>query len=479
MLFNSGPFAVFLPLVFAIYWFIGSRRPRLQNVLLLAASYGFYSWWDWRYLSLIIFTSFVHFMVGRRIHASDDSFRRRAWLAVSLITGLGALAYFKYFNFFIDSLADILAAFGLRADLPALRLVLPLGISFYTLQALSYPLAIYHGRCEPTRQVVDFFAFVSFFPQLLAGPIERAYRMLPQFQERRVFDPAMARDGLRQIANGLLKKALVADNLAPHVEAIFSNASQHDGATLLIGAFFFSLQVYCDFSGYSDIAIGTARLFGFSLMQNFRYPLFARDIGEFWRRWHISLSTWLRDYVFAPLGGAYGSRGKQILNVALTFTVSGLWHGAAWTYIVWGAINGLYFVPQILGVRLLNVSTRRDVAAGRVLPRPREAIAIMLTFVSVMLAFVFFRSDSLSTAVTYTVGIFSRSWVEQNHSSYQPMLWVCAVLLTVEWIQRREPYALQISHLPRSVRWVLYLVCTLAFLFFGKSGTNEFIYLQF
>jgi alginate O-acetyltransferase complex protein AlgI len=477
MLFNSMPFAVFLTLVLAAYWLLGPRRPRPQNALLLVASYVFYGYWDWRFLSLVIFVSTVNYTVGLRLHAATDPRRRRALLLVSLIASLGLLGVFKYANFFLDSFSSLLGALGLRADAPTLRLVLPLGISFYTLQVLTYPLGIYYRRIEPTRQVVEFFAFVCFFPLLIAGPIERAGRLLPQFQQPRVFDPLHARDGLRQILNGLLKKVVIADNLAPHVQTIFADPVRHDGATLLIGALFFAFQVYCDFSGYSDIAIGVARLFGFSLMQNFRFPFFSRDIGEFWRRWHISLSTWLRDYVFAPMGGSYGSRPRQLFNVLVTFLVSGLWHGANWTFVLWGAINGLYFVPLLLGWRI--VTYKRDVAAGRRLPRPREAVAMLVTFAAVLVAFIIFRADSLPQAAVYLHGLVTHPWIGRNLVPYLPLLLVCAGLWSVEWVQRKRAYALEIPRMPLAIRWGIYVAGILAFLLFGNFGAQEFIYFQF
>lgn len=477
MLFNSMPFAIFLPLVFAAYWLLGERRLRLQNVLLLVASYVFYGWWNWRYLALIVVISTVNYVVGLRLHAATDPRRRRALLSVSLVTGLGTLGVFKYFDFFVGSFGSLLGALGLRADLPTLRLLLPMGISFYTLQVLTYPLGIYHRRVEPTARVVEFFAFVCFFPLLLAGPIERAGRLLPQFLQPRRFDAAQARNGLRQILNGLLKKVVIADNLAPHVQAIFADPAGQDGATLLVGALFFAFQVYCDFSGYSDIAIGAARLFGFDLMQNFRYPFFSRDIGEFWRRWHISLSSWLRDYVFFPMGAGYGSRTSQIRNVLVTFLVSGLWHGAAWTFVLWGLVNGLYFIPMVLGWRF--ISYKRDVASGRSLPSPREAVAMGTTFAAVLMAFILFRAESPSLAATHLVGIFTHAWSLEDLARFLPLLLACLGLCVVEWIQRRRAFALEIPTLPVALRWGIYTAGLLACLLFGNSGSGDFIYSQF
>jgi len=477
MLFNSVAFAVFLPVVFAVYWLAGEGRTRSQTAILLASSYLFYGWWNWRFLALIIFVSALNFAVGLGLSATADARRRRRLLVVAIVGTLGTLVIFKYLGFLVTSIASLLATVGLQADLPVIRLLAPLGISFYTLQILTYPLGVYNGRVEPVRQPLEFFAFACFFPLLLAGPIERAGRLLPQFLEPRKFDPAGMRDGLRQILNGLLKKVVIADNLAPHVQRAFADPSGQDGGTLIIAAVFFAFQVYCDFSGYSDMAIGTGRLFGFSLMQNFRYPFFSRDIGEFWRRWHISLSTWLRDYVFFPLGAGYGRRPRQVLNVMITFLVSGLWHGASWTFVFWGALNGLYFLPLIMGWRL--VTYKGDVAVGRPWPSARESLAIFVTFLAVVVGFVFFRAESVSLAWDFLHGAFTRAWEPGNLAPMWPMLVVCAALSAVEWIQRRRAYAFEISRLPVSLRWAAYATAILAFLVFGNFGSREFIYLQF
>lgn len=477
MLFNSLPFAIFLAVVFGAYWLIGARRHRLQSALLLGASYYFYSRWDWRFLALIAFMSAANYTLGLAIGAATDPRRRRALLNVALVANLGVLGTFKYLNFLVGSFASLLAALGLKAELPVLQIVLPMGISFYTLQMLTYPISIYYQRLEPTRRIVEFFAFACFFPLLIAGPIERAGQLLPQFLGPRDCDPAKMRDGLRQILNGLIKKVIIADNLAPHVKGIFADPSAHDGATLFVGAVFFAFQVYCDFSGYSDIAIGAGRLFGFSLMQNFRFPFISRDIGEFWRRWHISLSTWLRDYVFFPLGAGYGKRPRHIFNVMVTFLVSGLWHGADWTFVVWGAVNGVYFLPLIMDWRIITY--KRDVAAGRWFPQPREGLAMAVTFVAVVLGFVVFRAGSLQQAGDYFLGIFTRPWILGNLSGFAPMLGVCASLWIVEWIQRKRAYALDIPRVPVALRWGIYAAGMLAFLVFGNFGVHDFIYSQF
>lgn len=477
MLFNSPAFAIFVVVVFGAYWLVGARRPGVQSALLLVSSYFFYSRWDWRFLALIAFLSTVNFLAGRAIGATADPRRKRALLTTTVCVSLGVLGTFKYLNFLIGSFAALLADVGLKADLPVLRIIVPMGISFYTLQMLTYPISIYYGRLEPTRRVVEFFAFASFFPLLIAGPIERAGNLLPQFLEPRACDAVKMRDGLRQILNGLIKKVLIADNLAPHVQGLFADPSAHGGAGLLAGALLFAFQVYCDFSGYSDIAIGVARLFGFSLMQNFRFPFIARDIGEFWRRWHISLSTWLRDYVFFPLGAGYGARPRHFFNVMVTFLVSGLWHGADWTFVVWGALNGLYFLPLIMEWRI--VTYKRDVAAGRWLPQPREALAMFVTFTAVVMGFVVFRAETLGQAATYWAGIFTHAWTLDDLAPLAPVLAMCAGLWLVEWFQRKQAFALDIGRLPLALRWSLYVAGILAILLFGNFGSQDFIYSQF
>ena len=348
MLFNSLVFAVFLPAVFIAYWAVGAARWRVQNMLLIVASYVFYGWWDARFLGLIILSSAVDYFLGQALHRAEDDRRRRQFLGLSLLVNLGVLGVFKYFNFFVDSARTALMSLGLAPPAIALEIILPVGISFYTFQTLSYTIDIYRRRLEPVDEPTTFFAFVAFFPQLVAGPIERARRLLPQFQGPRTFDASAASDGLRQMLWGFVKKVIVADNLAPMVELTFTQYETLDGVALLCGALLFSVQLYCDFSGYSDMAIGMARLFGIRLSQNFAYPYFARTMREFWRRWHISLSTWFRDYVYIPLGGARVSMRRAAVNVMIVFGVSGLWHGAAWTFVVWGLLNGLYTLPALM-----------------------------------------------------------------------------------------------------------------------------------
>jgi D-alanyl-lipoteichoic acid acyltransferase DltB (MBOAT superfamily) len=479
MLFNSLTFLVFLPIVFVLYWLVQNRSLRLQNALLIAASYIFYGWWDYRFLSLIIISSLVDYLVGLALSREEQTHKRRLLLSVSVLTNLGILGFFKYFNFFIASFADILAALGLHVSMPALSIVLPVGISFYTFQTMSYTIDIYRREISATRDPISFFAFVSFFPQLVAGPIERAKSLLPQFEKRREFDLNTATDGLRQALWGMLKKVVIADNLAAHVDAIYGNWSSHDGLTLVIATFFFAIQIYCDFSGYSDIAIGVGRLFGFSLRRNFAFPYFSRDIGEFWRRWHISLSTWFRDYVFIPLGGNRVGQPRHIFNIVVTFVVSGLWHGANWTFVIWGLLHGLYYVGS-----MYTGSTSRHkavVAEGHLFPRPTELLQLAFTFVLVLISWVFFRARSLSEVFGIFSHIGSSSFYNAGywHMQYASYIVMAAILLAVEWIQRNKQHALQIEHTSRAWRWAVYIVCTLTILILGNFGEVDFIYFQF
>jgi D-alanyl-lipoteichoic acid acyltransferase DltB (MBOAT superfamily) len=477
MLFNSIAFAVFLPLVFALYWLLGAGRVRLQNAFLIVASYVFYGWWDWRFLGLIFISSLTDYLIGRAMDRTEAASRRKMLLGVSLVVNLGFLGFFKYFDFFVTSLASLLESVGLEANLPLLRLILPVGISFYTFQTLSYTIDIYRKKIHSTSDGIAFFAFVSFFPQLVAGPIERAKSLLPQFTRARVFDPDLARAGLRQALWGFFKKMVVADNMAPYVEDIFSNAGQYDGVILVMGVFFFTLQVYCDFSGYSDIAIGVARLFGFGLMRNFAFPFFSRDIAEFWRRWHISLSTWFRDYVFIPLGGSRASRGRHIANVIITFTASGFWHGADWTFVLWGTLNGFYYVPLML--RNKQKQYTDTVAEGRVLPSPGDAMRMLGTFALVLLGLAIFRSETMGDAVFFLARIVRAPYQGLDYLAYGVPLIYAMIPLIVEWPLRTRQHGLDIGDIPVILRWTIYLAVILAIVVFGRFGSQQFIYFQF
>ena len=375
MLFNSLDFAIFLPIVFLLYWFVAQKNLKLQNALIVLASYVFYGWWDWRFLSLIIFSTVVDYLIGQRLRTEDKQSKRKILLWTSVIVNLGFLGFFKYYNFFLENFVDAFSLFGMQINANSLNIILPVGISFYTFQTLSYTIDVYRKKLEPTQDFIAFSAFVCFFPQLVAGPIERATNLLPQFYKKRTFEYHKAVDGMRQILWGLFKKVVIADNCAEFANQIFNNSADMNGSTLVLGAIFFTFQIYGDFSGYSDIAIGTSRLFGFDLKQNFATPYFSRDIAEFWRRWHISLSTWFRDYLYIPLGGSRGGTWMKVRNTFAIFLVSGFWHGANWTFIIWGALNAIYFLPL-----LLTNNNRKNlgvVAEGKLLPSLRELFSML------------------------------------------------------------------------------------------------------
>ncbi len=478
MIFNSLEFAIFLPTVFIIYWFVVNKNLKIQNVFLIIASYFFYGWWDWRFLSLIIFSSLVDYFVGLGLEKDFSQKRRKLLLIISLLVNLGFLGFFKYFNFFVDSFISAFRLFGQEFDPFTLKVVLPVGISFYTFQTLSYSIDVYRRKMKPTKDMVAFFAFVSFFPQLVAGPIERAANLLPQFYKKRSFDYAKAVDGSRQILWGLFKKIVIADNCAPLVNDIFSNYESHHSVILILGAVLFAFQIYGDFSGYSDIAIGTARLFGFNLMQNFAYPYFSRDIAEFWRRWHISLSTWFRDYLYIPLGGSRVSLEKSIRNVFIIFIVSGFWHGANWTFIVWGALNALYFLP--LMIFKLNRKNTDTAAEGRLFPSFREIFNIVITFGLTTLAWIFFRAANVAEAFDYLVRIFQGPFFEDISFIPKKLFLFIFVLLIVEWFQRDKQHALEFEEnkIPSYLRWSIYYVLIIA-IFLFKNEPQDFIYFQF
>jgi D-alanyl-lipoteichoic acid acyltransferase DltB (MBOAT superfamily) len=479
MLFNSIDFAVFLPLVFLLYWFVLNRSLRLQNAFLIASGFVFYGWWDWRFLGLLIFTSGTDYLVALGLDRSQDERRRKLLLGVSLVANLGLLGFFKYYDFFITSFHSAFTILGLPFGLRALGLVLPVGISFYTFQSLSYTIDVYRRQLKATEHPVTFFAFVSFFPQMLAGPIERARQMIPQFEAPRTFDLKKASDGLRQMLWGLFKKMVIADNCATEVDRIFSGHADMDGSTLLLGALLFAFQIYGDFSGYSDIAIGCARLFGFQLMRNFAYPYFSRDIAEFWRRWHISLSTWFRDYLYVPLGGSRGGAWLRVRNTFIIFLVSGLWHGANWTFIVWGALNALYFLPLLLGgTNRRNMDT---VATGRLLPSPLDALRILGTFLITCLAWVFFRARDLNEAFAYIHGMFSSTILKKPTIGHYSLPYLLLFFVVMEWLGRNDQHPLQRFGLawPRVVRWAAYIFLIMLIGVYMATGETPFIYFQF
>lgn len=478
MLFNSLDFAIFLPIVFILYWFVVNKNLKHQNILVAIASYLFYGWWDWRFLSLILFSTLVDYIIGIQLGKTQKPSKRKILLWISILVNIGFLGFFKYFNFFLDNFKSAFSFAGYELNNNSLNIILPVGISFYTFQTLSYTIDIYKNKLEPSKNFIAFAAFVSFFPQLVAGPIERAKSLLPQFYEKRRFDYSEAVNGLRQILWGLFKKIVIADNCAEYANLIFNNSQDYSGSTLLMGALFFAFQIYGDFSGYSDIAIGTARLFGFRLMQNFAFPYFSRDIAEFWRRWHISLSTWFRDYLYIPLGGSRGGTAMKVRNTFIIFIVSGFWHGANWTFIVWGALNAIYFLPLLLTNR--NRTNIEIIAHGGYIPSGREIINMSLTFALTLIAWIFFRARDMGHAMDYLIGLFSTSLFQIPSVLPIMVILMLGVFLLIEWLGREDQFAIEKLAFKRSktTRWSFYLfIGFLIFLFMGKE--EEFIYFQF
>lgn len=482
MLFNSIDFAIFLPIVFILYWFVINKNLKLQNLLIVTASYVFYGWWDWRFLSLIIFSTIVDYTIGRKLKIEENKLKRKALLWTSILVNLGFLGFFKYYNFFIDNFISAFSFFGTEIKANSLNIILPVGISFYTFQTLSYTIDVYKRKLEPTKDFVAFSAFVSFFPQLVAGPIERATNLLPQFYNKRSFDYSKAVDGLRQILWGLFKKIVIADNCAELANQIFNNSADLNGSSLVLGAVFFTFQIYGDFSGYSDIAIGTSRLFGFNLMQNFAFPYFSRDIAEFWRRWHISLSTWFRDYLYIPIGGSRGNILMRIRNTFIIFIVSGFWHGANWTFIAWGTLNAIYFLPLLLTKN--NRNHIDIVAKGKMVPTIKEVSLLLITFSLTVFAWIFFRAENLEHAYNYISEILSASLFEipkfSGMGNALKTLVLISVFILIEWQGREGQYA--IEHIgikwKRSFRYAMYYSIIIAIFYFtGKQ--QEFIYFQF
>ena len=480
MLFNSFEFLIFFFVVFFLYWFVGNKRVRAQNLLIVIASYFFYGWWDWRFLSLIIISSSVDYIVGRLLAYQNDLLKRKWLLFTSIAINIGLLGFFKYFNFFIESFIDAFSLFGLTLHSTTLIIILPVGISFYTFQTLSYTIDVYRRKQKPTRDAIAFFAYVSFFPQLVAGPIERATNLLPQFQKKRYFDNIKAVDGLRQILLGLVKKVVIADGCAIYVNDIFANYQDYSGSTLVLGAILFAFQIYGDFSGYSDIAIGSARLLGFNLTRNFAYPYFSRDIAEFWRRWHITLCSWFRDYLYIPLGGSRCNITRKIRNVFIIFLVSGFWHGANWTFIVWGFLNALYFIPLLL--KNQNRKHTHVISKDQILPSSKEMFKMLTTFSLICFGWIFFRAENLQHAFGYINILFSSSIFSIPQIIPKKLLCFIFVLNVIEWIQRDKQHAFEISdyRIPILFRWSFYYTTVIIIYLFGNfSTTIDFIYFQF
>jgi len=479
MLFNSIDFAIFVPIVFVLYWFVANRSLKLQNALLLAASYFFYACWDWRFLFMLMFSTLLDYCTGIKMSEAETPRARRFWVGLSISFNLGFLGLFKYYNFFVESFADALSHFGLHLDPWMLDIILPVGISFYTFHGLSYVIDIYKDRIKAEKNFVDYAVFVSFFPLLVAGPIERATHLLPQIKKLRTFDYMRAADGLRQILWGLFKKIVIADRCAETVNQIFNHSGDYGGSTLALGAVLFAIQIYGDFSGYSDVALGTARLLGIELLRNFASPYFSRDIAEFWRRWHISLSAWFRDYLYIPLGGSKGGLWMKIRNTFIIFIVSGFWHGANWTFIIWGALNALYFLPLLLTNK--NRDNVETVAQGKLFPSVRELLSMIVTFGLTTFAWIFFRAENVGQALEYISGIFSRSlFFMPAIYPDNVTLFLVVIFMIIEWLGREQQYAIAQLGLiwKRPFRYAMYYA--IAFVIFWLIGKEQqFIYFQF
>lgn len=483
MLFNSLDFAVFLPVVFLLYWFVARKKLTYQNLLVVAASYVFYGWWDYRFLSLIIFSTVLDYSLALRLKKTNKTSQRKLLLWSSVLVNLGFLGIFKYYNFFVDNFITAFTLLGSPIQANTLNIILPVGISFYTFQTLSYTIDVYRRKLEPTTNFIAFSAFVCFFPQLVAGPIERATNFLPQFYKKRIFSNNLATDGLRQMLWGFFKKMVIADNCAIFANEIFENSADLSGSILFLGALFFTFQIYGDFSGYSDIAIGTSRLFGFDLKRNFAYPYFSRDIAEFWRRWHISLSTWFRDYLYIPLGGSKVGTWMQIRNIFIIFIVSGFWHGANWTFIIWGALNALYFLPLLLLKK--NRANIEIVANNSYLPSLREFAGILLTFLLTMIAWVFFRAENLTQAIHFLNNMFSADLLSIPEYAFRkriyPILSLLMFFISIEWFGRRDQYA--IATIKKKIifplRWTFYAFIVFLIGMFMQTEETPFIYFQF
>lgn len=478
MLFNTFEFAIFFPIIFILYWFFCNKNLKIQNILLLVSSYYFYACWDYRFLFLLFFSTFLDYFTAIKISDSNNEKTKTFWFWLSISVNLGFLGFFKYYNFFITSFQELFSNFGVNIDPWTLKIILPVGISFYTFHGLSYVIDIYKGRIKAEKNFVDYSVFVSFFPLLVAGPIERATHLLPQIKKARIFSYAKSVDGLRQILWGLFKKIVIADQCAEHANLIFNNQDDYGSIGLIMGAIMFAFQIYGDFSGYSDIALGTARLFGIELLRNFAFPYFSRDIAEFWRRWHISLSTWFKDYLYIPLGGSKGGTWMRVRNTFIIFLVSGFWHGANWTFIVWGFLNALFIMPSI--IFNTNRNNLEIVAQNSKLPNFKELFSIITTFALTTLAWIFFRSLNITQAINYIIGIFSFK-TNTTELHFRGDLIICIVFFfVIEWMGRREQFALAKFGLNwnKYIRLTFYFVLLVMLFWFGGKE-QQFIYFDF
>lgn len=482
MLFNSIEFLFFLPIVLIVYWAL-FRNYKLQNIFILIASYFFYGWWDWRLLPLIMFTSLSSWTCGLLIERSTKDGSRKAFMIINIVVNLVILGFFKYCNFFIESLVDAFSLFGKELNISTLKIILPVGISFYTFQALSYSIDVYHKKLTASKDIISYFAYVSFFPQLVAGPIERATNLLPQFAKERRVERSEFFDGLRQILWGFFKKMVVADTLSAPVSEVFANYGIYASSTLLLTAILFTIQLYCDFSGYSDIAIGTSRLFGFNLMRNFNYPFFSRNIAEFWRKWHISLTTWFRDYVYIPMGGSRVSKVKVLRNTLVIYLLSGFWHGSSWTYVAWGLINAFLFFPLILSGR--NKKYKGVIAEGNVFPTFKETLQMICTFSLYAFSLIFFRSATITDAIGYCNSLLDKSLISlpyfRGQTNVDALLGIAfaVFMILLEWINRDKQYGIEFEVKKHPVWNITVCVILLVFVYCFGVDNSSFIYFQF
>ena len=477
MFFNSLAFAVFLPIVFFLYWFVFNKTKSSQNTLLIVASYYFYSCWDWRFLFLLVFSTFLDYYTGIQIEKGKSENSRKFWFWVSIIVNLGFLGIFKYYNFFATSFSELLNSAGVQASPILLEVILPVGISFYTFHGLSYVIDIYFKRIKAEYNFIDYSLFVSYFPLLVAGPIERATHLLPEIKVKREFDLEKAKEGIYQIIWGLVKKVVIADTCATYANAIFDHYTSMNSFSLLLGAVYFAFQIYGDFSGYSDIALGVSKLFGLDLLRNFNYPYFSRDIAEFWRRWHISLSSWFRDYLYIPLGGSKGGIWIKIRNTFIIFVVSGFWHGANWTYLAWGFINAVYFLPLLLSNS--NRNNMDEIQLKVNFDSVKVILSILYTFSLTCIAWIFFRARTITDAILYLKRIFtskdfSFQFLENDRYTYEALL-IIGLFVVVEWNNRNK-----IEPLSGRRNMLKVFLAILAIMAFGTfSDYKEFIYFQF
>ena len=482
MLFNSLDFAIFLPVVFVLYWFFTNKNLGFQNALIVISSYVFYGWWNWIFLFLIFFSTIVDYVVGIQLVKASSKKNKKLLLLLSICVNLGLLGFFKYYNFFVDNFVTAFSFFGYQLGVQALSIVLPVGISFYTFQTMSYTIDVYRGNLKPTKDFVAFAAFVSFFPQLVAGPIERATNLLPQISKKRSFDYNEAMDGIYQILWGLFKKVVIADNAAELVNLIFAE-DHYKGSVLLLGAVLFAFQIYGDFSGYSDIAIGVSKLFGIKLMTNFKFPYFSRDIAEFWRRWHISLSTWFRDYLYIPLGGSKKGKLISVRNTFIIFIVSGFWHGANWTFVFWGFLNALYFLPLLLTKR--NRSNMNVIAEEGLFPSLKGFVSVLITFCLTTIAWVFFRAESMGDAIGYLRKMVHPSLLSiprlsgVDNTNMFIILLLVVLMVVLEWYSRKKEFVFQHKYKQPLYLQVITVSALVTLLYFFSGNQQDFIYFQF